>query len=98
MNIAIIREIGLAILFVLLQAVVFNHIHLFGIAVPFVFIYIIFRLPLSMPVGWVPVSRAWSRGKRWRDSAGVLRTLLYSGVVFAMACMPLSDGKRAMWA
>lgn len=53
MNIAIIREIGLAILFVLLQAVVFNHIHLFGIAVPFVFIYIIFRLPLSMPVGWV---------------------------------------------
>lgn len=53
MNIGLIREVGIALLFVLLQAVVFNHIHLFGLAVPFVFIYVIFRLPITMPVAWV---------------------------------------------
>ncbi|MBR3951207.1 MAG: rod shape-determining protein MreD [Bacteroidaceae bacterium] len=53
MNITLLREMGLALLFVLLQAIVFNQINLFGIAVPMVFIYIIFRMPLSMPTAWL---------------------------------------------
>lgn len=38
----------LAIILVLCQVVVFNHICLFGVAVPFVFIYLIITLPLTM--------------------------------------------------
>lgn len=53
MNIGILREVGLALLFVLLQAVVFNQIHLFGVAMPLVFIYIIFRLPITLSTAWV---------------------------------------------
>ena len=53
MNITLLREIGIALLFVLLQAVVFNQINLFGIAVPMVFIYIIFRMPLSLSTAWL---------------------------------------------
>lgn len=53
MNITLLREIGIALLFVLLQAVVFNQINLLGIAVPMVFIYIIFRMPLSLSTAWL---------------------------------------------
>lgn len=41
----------LALMFVLMvavQAVIFNHIVLFGLAVPFVFIYFIVKLPVNM--------------------------------------------------
>lgn len=41
----------LALMFVLLivvQAVIFNHIVLFGVAIPFVFIYFIIKLPVNM--------------------------------------------------
>jgi rod shape-determining protein MreD len=37
---------------VLLQAIVFNHICLFNVAVPFVFIYFIIRLPLTLSSNW----------------------------------------------
>lgn len=37
----------------LAQAVVFNSVCLFGVAVPFVFIYVIVRLPLTLSVNWV---------------------------------------------
>lgn len=40
----------LGLLLVLAQVVVFNHVCLFNVAVPFVFIYLICRLPLTMPV------------------------------------------------
>ena len=53
MNITLLREVGIALFFVLLQAVVFNQINLFGIAVPLVFIYIIFRMPLSLSTAWL---------------------------------------------
>lgn len=53
MNITLIREVGLALLLVLLQAVVFNQIHLFGLAIPLVFIYVIFRLPVGLSTVWV---------------------------------------------
>ena len=38
----------LAIVLVVAQVVVFNHICLFGLAVPFVFIYLLIALPLTM--------------------------------------------------
>ncbi len=37
---------------VLAQAVVFNHICLFGIAVPLVFIYLIIKLPVTLNTNW----------------------------------------------
>lgn len=45
-----------AILYILLalaQAIVFNNICLFSVAVPFVFIYVITRLPMTLSVNWV---------------------------------------------
>lgn len=48
MNTTVLRFFFLSLLMVLLQVVVFNHIHLFGIAVPLVFIYVIIKMPLSV--------------------------------------------------
>ncbi|MDE7160538.1 MAG: rod shape-determining protein MreD [Muribaculaceae bacterium] len=48
--------LSFAVLFVvmiLLQALIFNHIVLFSVAVPLVFIYFIIRLPISLPTGWL---------------------------------------------
>lgn len=42
----------LGIALVLLQAIVFNHICLFNLAVPIVFIYVILRLPLTLSLNW----------------------------------------------
>lgn len=52
MSANIIRYLFLSVLMVLLQVVVFNHIHLFGIAIPLVFIYVIIKLPLSLSTVW----------------------------------------------
>lgn len=41
------------IILVLAQATVFNHICLFGVAVPLVFIYLIAKLPVTTSVNWV---------------------------------------------
>ncbi|MBD5370314.1 MAG: rod shape-determining protein MreD [Bacteroides sp.] len=38
---------------ILVQVLVFNHIMLFNLAVPFVFIYFILRLPIGMPANLV---------------------------------------------
>lgn len=38
---------------VLAQVIVFNHICLFGYAVPLVFIYLIIKLPMTMSINWV---------------------------------------------
>lgn len=43
----------LFVVLVLLQAMVFNNICLFNVAVPFVFIYFIIYLPLTLSVNWV---------------------------------------------
>lgn len=43
----------LFIVLVLLQAMVFNNICLFNVAVPFVFIYFIVYLPLTLSTNWV---------------------------------------------
>lgn len=37
---------------VLCQVVVFNHICLFGVAIPLVFIYFLIKLPVNLPVNW----------------------------------------------
>lgn len=37
----------------LCQVVVFNHICLFGVAIPLVFIYFIIKLPVTLGVNWV---------------------------------------------
>lgn len=42
-----------SLILVLAQAVVFNHICLFNVAMPFVFIYIIMRLPVTLSQNWV---------------------------------------------
>lgn len=43
----------LFITLILLQVVVFNHVCLFNVAVPFVFIYFILRLPVSLSSNWI---------------------------------------------
>lgn len=43
----------LSVILVLCQVIVFNHICLFGVAVPLVFIYSLVRLPLNLNVNWV---------------------------------------------
>lgn len=48
--------IQLAVMFVVLvlvQAVVFNHVCLYNVALAFVFIYFIVKLPISLGRGWV---------------------------------------------
>ncbi|MEF2644340.1 MAG: rod shape-determining protein MreD [Paramuribaculum sp.] len=42
-----------SIALILLQALVFNHVCLFGYAVPFVFLYILVKLPLNMSKEWL---------------------------------------------
>ncbi|MBQ9077663.1 MAG: rod shape-determining protein MreD [Muribaculaceae bacterium] len=41
------------IVMVLLQVSIFNHICLYNIAIPFVFIYFIIRLPITLSTNWV---------------------------------------------
>ncbi|WP_289158004.1 rod shape-determining protein MreD [uncultured Muribaculum sp.] len=43
----------LFIILILLQAIVFNNICLFGVAVPFVFIYFIVHLPVTISSNWL---------------------------------------------
>ncbi len=52
MNVTTIKYILLSIIMVLLQVIVFNKIHLFNVAIPLVFIYVIVRLPLSLSTVW----------------------------------------------
>lgn len=49
----ILKFVLLSLLLVLCQVVVFNHICLFGVAIPLVFIYALVHLPLNMNVNWV---------------------------------------------
>ncbi len=43
----------LFIILVILQAVIFNNICIFNVATPFVFIYFICRVPMSLPSNWL---------------------------------------------
>lgn len=48
----ILKYTSLFIVMVLLQVIVFNHLCLFNIATPFVFIYFIFLIPISLNFNW----------------------------------------------
>lgn len=41
------------IVLVLCQVVVFNHICILGVAIPLVFIYFLFKLPITLGINWV---------------------------------------------
>ena len=43
----------LTIILVTAQVIVFNHISLFNVAVPMVFIYVIIRLPITLSLNWM---------------------------------------------
>ncbi len=49
----ILQFLLLFIVLILLQAIVFNNICLFGVAVPFVFIYFIVHLPITISPNWL---------------------------------------------
>lgn len=49
----IITFVFMFITLTLLQVTVFNHICLFNLAVPFVFIYFLVRLPITLSTNWV---------------------------------------------
>ncbi|MEG1539809.1 MAG: rod shape-determining protein MreD [Muribaculaceae bacterium] len=53
MSKSIIQFIILFIVLVLVQAIICNHICIFNIAVPIIFIYFILRLPITLSVSWV---------------------------------------------
>jgi len=42
-----------ALLLIIAQVIVFNRVCLFGVAVPFVFIYVLLRLPVTMSREWL---------------------------------------------
>ncbi|HUN20332.1 MAG TPA: rod shape-determining protein MreD [Muribaculaceae bacterium] len=43
----------MALLLILAQVIIFNHIVLFGYAMPLLFIYVIIRLPMSVSPSWM---------------------------------------------
>ncbi len=53
MNKSAITLTVLTLVLILVQGVVFNHICLFGVAVPIVFVYALFKLPVNLSVNWV---------------------------------------------
>lgn len=53
MNKSAISLIIWSIVLVIAQATIFNHICLFGVAVPFVFLYTILKLPLTLSREWL---------------------------------------------
>lgn len=46
----LIRYILMFLILIVLQAVIFNHICLFGVAIPFIFIYLLIKLPVTVSV------------------------------------------------
>lgn len=44
--------IGITLILIIAQVVVFNHVCLFGVAVPFAFLYVLLRLPVSLSQNW----------------------------------------------
>ena len=53
MSKTVLKFILLGIILVLAQVIVFNHICLFNVAVPLVFIYLILRLPITLSLNWL---------------------------------------------
>ncbi len=79
----------LGIILVLAQVIVFNHVCLFGVAVPFVFIYLLLRLPITMPV-WQVLTVGFVAGltvDSFADTPGMN----------AMACVIIAMCRRSVF-
>ena len=61
MNIDFIHRIGLMVFFILVQVLILNHIHLFNVATPLVYVYFILLFPRNQQ-HWVSVLRAFFFG------------------------------------
>jgi rod shape-determining protein MreD len=48
----ILKFVALFVTLVLAQVIIFNHVCLFNVAIPFVFLYLIVRLPISLSNNW----------------------------------------------
>ena len=44
--------LGITLILILAQVIVLNHVCLFGVAVPFAFLYVLLRLPVSLSQNW----------------------------------------------
>ena len=53
MNKQAIILILVSLLLIIAQAIVFNHVSLWGVAMPFVFIYILVKLPVNLSLSWL---------------------------------------------
>jgi rod shape-determining protein MreD len=53
-----VKQIGLFILLVFLQVVLFDKIHLFGYATPLLYVYFILKLPADMNRNWIMILSA----------------------------------------
>lgn len=49
----IIKFVLIFVLLVLAQVIIFNHVCLYNVAIPFVFLYLIVRLPISVSTNWM---------------------------------------------
>ena len=61
MNIDFIHRIGLMVFFILVQVLILNHIHLFNVATPLVYVYFILLFPRNQQ-RWVSVLLAFFLG------------------------------------
>lgn len=43
----------LLVILILVQVLICNHIHIFNVAMPFIFIYVIIRMPMTEPTNWL---------------------------------------------
>lgn len=53
MNRGTIYNLILLIILILVQVLICNHIQIFNVAMPFVFIYVIIRLPMTVSTNWL---------------------------------------------
>lgn len=51
-----VQMFALALVLILAQGIVFNHVCLFNVAMPVVFVYVLFKLPVTLNVNWVLIT------------------------------------------
>ena len=73
------RYFFLFIVVVFLQVTIGNSIHLLGVAIPFLYIYFIIRLPLSLSVNW---TYSWVGNRHIQQYAGYECFGLYRRCLF----------------
>ncbi len=86
MDRGIIYNLILLIILILVQILICNHIHLFNVAVPFVFIYVILRLPMTLST---------NRLLTWAFISGFIVDLFSDTPgVNSLACTLIAGAKR----